>query len=218
LSRQEKVTKEKATPNVAPCGHPALRVRSRAPGFSGRTSMYVRKTRAHRVRDRCATDPPPASRDSRGPGRSALLRAEAKKRSRSTEQKHRAEAQARFATRDVFLSPVLLDDRAYYAPRSLVWAAARPCTLALRLAWGAEHVLSFLVTSFFTRVKKEVTRWPKDSGSSGSRQQKNQSHLKLDSGFRRNDERRVTRWPKDSGSLGSHTQKKVLDSGFRRTA
>src|SRR5947209_1395252 len=44
LSRQEKVTKEKATPNVAPCGHPALRVRSRPPGFSGLTSLYVRKT------------------------------------------------------------------------------------------------------------------------------------------------------------------------------
>jgi len=67
LFRQEKVTKEKATQNVAPSGHPALRVRPRAPGFSGRTSVCVRKTRAHRVRARCATDPPHAGRDSRGP-------------------------------------------------------------------------------------------------------------------------------------------------------
>jgi len=51
LFRQEKVTKEKATPNVAPSGHPALRVRSRATGFARCTSMYMSQTRAHRARD-----------------------------------------------------------------------------------------------------------------------------------------------------------------------
>src|SRR3954466_4800139 len=47
-------------------------------------------------------------------------------------------------------------------------------------------------------LSKKTTRWPKDSGSSGSHTQKKE----LDSGLRRNDERRVTRWPKDSGSSG----------------
>jgi len=58
---------EKGTPNVAVYGHPALRLRPRAAGFSGRTSLCVRKTRAHRVRDP-SDFPPPAGRDSRGPG------------------------------------------------------------------------------------------------------------------------------------------------------
>ncbi len=40
LFGQEKVTKEKATPNAAPYGHPALRVRSRSTGSADSTSVY----------------------------------------------------------------------------------------------------------------------------------------------------------------------------------
>jgi hypothetical protein len=38
-------------PGAAPCGHPVLRVRASAPGFSDGTSLYRRKTRARPVRD-----------------------------------------------------------------------------------------------------------------------------------------------------------------------
>src|SRR5262249_20185883 len=51
LSGQEKVTKEKATPEGALSGPPALQVRERASGFVGRTSVYVPRTRAPPARD-----------------------------------------------------------------------------------------------------------------------------------------------------------------------
>jgi hypothetical protein len=55
-------------------------------------------------------------------------------------------------------------------------------------------VLSFLVTLFFTRVKKRVTR----SSAGGvealalSTTGEKRSQIKMDSGFRRNDEQRMT--------------------------
>jgi hypothetical protein len=68
---------EKGHPGAAPCGHPVLRVRASAPGFSDGTSVYRRKTRALPVRDPAGLFSAAAPRH-RGPGKSgALLRAEA---------------------------------------------------------------------------------------------------------------------------------------------
>ena len=83
-----------ATPNVAPSGHPALRVRSRAPGFARRTSLYVRKLACilHAI---LRTLPPPASRDSRGPRveqRAPARRSKEEKRKKRQSRSPRAEA------------------------------------------------------------------------------------------------------------------------------
>ena len=50
LCGQEKVTKEKATPDGALFGHPALRVRDRTAGFAGCTSVCIQRTGAHPAR------------------------------------------------------------------------------------------------------------------------------------------------------------------------
>jgi hypothetical protein len=60
-----------------------------------------------------------------------------------------------------FVSTELLDDSASSGPDPLDWGGSDHCSLAGHITWGADHVLSFLVTFFFARAaraKKEVTR------------------------------------------------------------
>ena len=67
-------------------------------------------------------------------------------------------ARALDATRCLFVSTESLDDSACSGPDLVDWGGSDHCRLAGRISCGADHVLSFLVTFFFTRVKKEVTR------------------------------------------------------------
>ena len=72
LLAQEKVTKEKGTPRVAPLGHPVQRVRGRAAGVFDGTSLCPRKRRRHPVGDPSgfSSARPPQLR---GPSRSSGL-------------------------------------------------------------------------------------------------------------------------------------------------
>jgi len=58
----------------------------------------------------------------------------------------------------LFVSPELLDDSADSVSQHSDRNTSGLCTLVGGKTWSATYVLSFLVTFFFTRVKKKVTR------------------------------------------------------------
>ena len=81
---------------------------------------------------------------------------------------------------------MLLGVNADSVPRRVDWGGSERCSLAGRFLHGADHVLSFLVTLFFTRVKKRVTR--SSVGGVEALAFKIRTEQELDSRLRGNDE------------------------------